>query len=186
MATTFDKFQRMLVARSKSNTEAIILMHEKGLYGNSVATLRQELDSLIRVNYLNGLTDDNEVLRLISDSVNGVEWKRANSKRITDRTMLNIVSEVWTWAAEVYEFGNAFTHLTNFHDYLENDPMSTLSAEKKNAVKSYLTYYHQFPQTSEVTFANVVPYIPQVATKISNNLRASIAALGTKVISISN
>ena len=164
---------------SKENTESILLLHSQQLYGTSISLLRQELDSLIRVCYLHTLTSNNEIDKLINDTINGVEWEK-NGKRINDRKMVNIASQYNHWALEVYDFGNWFTHLTNYHDYKNNDPVKGLDAATKQTIKHYLNSYHQFPLTMEITFENVIPYVPVVARKVSNNLQSYISNLSSR------
>ncbi|PMD99537.1 hypothetical protein BWI97_00865 [Siphonobacter sp. BAB-5405] len=172
-------FKRILMQRSNENTKSIRLLHEQELFGTCISLLRQELDSLIRVCYLHTLTNDLELNKLIEDTVNGVEWRK-NGERITDRKMVNIASQYNHWAPEVYNFGNCFTHLTNYHDYEQNDPLLTLDLELTQKIRNYLNSYHGFPLTSEVNFQNVIPYIPEVALKISNNLRLYIDHLNSR------
>lgn len=172
-------FTRILTQRSNENTASIKLLHEQGHFGTCISLLRQELDSLIRVCYLHRLTDNSEINSLIEDTLSGIEWKK-NDKRITDRKMVNIASQYNPWAPEVYDFGNCFTHLTNYHDYKNNDPLLTLELTSKLTIKHYLNSYHGFPITKEVTFQNVIPFIPQVAMKVSNNLQSYIVHLKSR------
>jgi hypothetical protein len=179
MTPKLNDFTRILTQRSNENTASIVLLHGQGYFGTCISLLRQELDSLIRVCYLHTLTDNAEIDRLIDDTIGGVEWEK-NGKRITDRKMVNIASQYNHWAPEVYDFGNCFTHLTNYHDYKQNDPLLTLDTTSNQTIKHYLNSYHGFPMTSDVTFQNVIPYIPQVAMKVSNNLQAYIAHLNSR------
>jgi hypothetical protein len=164
-------FIRLTRDRSRDNTAAIISLHSQQLFGQATAILRQELDSLIRVCYLLTITNPNERLRLIDDTLNGNKW-RINNKVITDREMVNTASRYNHWAPEVYDFGNSFTHLTNFHEFKNTDPLQQLSVAKKVTIKQYLKSYHLFSINKDVTFNNVIPYIPQVAQKVSNNLNS--------------
>lgn len=122
MTPRLNVFIRILKQRSNENTASILLLHGQGYFGTCVSLLRQELDSLIRVCYLHTLKDNAEIDRLINDTISGVEWEKMG-KRITDRKMVNIASQYNHWAPEVYDFGNCFTHLTNFHDYKKKRPI---------------------------------------------------------------
>jgi hypothetical protein len=179
MTPKLQDFIRILTERSSENTASILLLHGQRLYGTSISLLRQELDSLIRVCYLHTLTSPAEIDRLIDDTISGVEWEK-NGKRITDRKMVNIASQYNHWAPEVYEFGNCFTHLTNYHDYKTNDPVNNLDTATKQTIKGYLHSYHQFPATKDATFENVIPYIPEVARKVSNNMRSYLNNLSSR------
>ena len=169
MADTTLDFIRLTRERSHDNTTAIISLYAQKLYGQAVAILRQELDSLIRVCYLLTIKNSNERMRLINDTLNGKRW-RVNNKIVRDAEMVNVAARYNHWAPEVYEFGNSFTHLTNFHDFKKTDPLSKLDPGKKATIKQYLSTYHFFPNSDPITFENVISFIPQVAQKVSDNL----------------
>lgn len=63
----------------------------------------------------------------------------------------------------------------------KNDPLLTLDPKLKQTIKIYLNSYHGFPVKSDVTFQNVIPYIPQVARKVSNNLLKYITDLNSRL-----
>ena len=176
MTTNLGKFIEIVTKRSIENTSSIMILHNHENYGTCISLLRQELDSLIRVCYLNTLSDNLEITRLINNTINGIEWEK-NGKRIFERKMVNIASHFNSWATDVYDFGNSFTHLTNFHDYKNNDPLRNIDVAKKATIKQYLKSYHQFPESLEITFENIIPYIPKVAEKVSNNLNVYIGNL---------
>jgi hypothetical protein len=176
MNTSLSDFIRLTKERSKENTLAILTLHAKGLFGPTISLLRQELDSLIRVCYLLRINNLTDRYKLIQDTLSGLEWKIDNN-RITDRKMVNIASQYNHWAPEVYDFGNSFTHLTNFHDYKQNDPLKLMDDSKKQAIRKYLNSYHFFPSSQPVTFENVIHYLPQVATKVSDNLHSYLKDL---------
>jgi hypothetical protein len=157
MTPNLNNFVRIVTERSNENTASILTLHHQKNYGTCISLLRQELDSLIRVCYLNTLSDTNEIERLIKDTVNGIQWGK-DRKRITDRRMVNIASQYNHWAPEVYDFGNSFTYLTNFHDYRNNDPLKNLDTTQKQTIRHYLNSYHGFQAASEITFDNVIPY----------------------------
>lgn len=169
MVDRTSNFIRLTKDRSSDNLTAIISLHEQQLYGQALAILRQELDSLIRVCYLLTISDQVERLRLIEDTLNGQKW-RVNNKVLTDREMVTTATHYNHWAPEVYEFGNAFTHLTNFHDFRTTDPLQQLDNSKKALIIHYLNSYHQYPTNQELTFQSFIPYILRVAQKVSGNL----------------
>jgi len=111
----------------------------------------------------------NERIRLAGDTINGVKWV-VEGKPLTDRKMVDIATQYNHWAPEVYHFGNSFTHLTNYHDFKNVDPLLQLDGNRKATIKHYLHAYHFFPLNEDVTFNNVIPFIPKVAQKVSDNL----------------
>lgn len=176
MTNNLINFIRLTKDRSRDNTRSIQTLHAQGLYGQSISILRQELDSLIRVCYLLTISDLNERSRLINDTLDGKKWK-VNGQNVTDRKMVTVASQYNHWAPEVYDFGNSFTHLTNYHDFKTTDPLTQLSDEQKNTIRHYLNSYHSFGAIREVTLQNIIPYIPQVADKVSNNLNSYLGDL---------
>jgi hypothetical protein len=91
---------------------------------------------------------------------------------LTDRKMVDIARQYNHWAPEVYQFGNSFTHLTNYHDFKNTDPLLQLDANRKATIRHYLHTYHFFPNDGAITFERVVPFIPKVARKVSDNLNS--------------
>ncbi len=71
---------------------------------------------------------------LIAASVEGRTWTRKGGKgRVTDREMVEISDKLHGWDKSVYNFGCAFIHLSNFHDYQERDPLEMISANEISA-----------------------------------------------------
>lgn len=163
MQDSLNIFVRIVKERSLENISSIMPLFEQEHYGTCIPLLRQELDSLIRVCYLNKQSLS-ERKRLINDTILGVEWRK-NENRITDRKMVNIANQYNHWASDVYDFGNCFTHLTNFHDYKTEDPILSIQKEKKEIIKKYLSYYHGFSKDKEINTQNILPDIPKVVQK---------------------
>ena len=62
-----EKFSAQINARTLENTEAFEVLFDKQLYGVCIGLLRQELDTLMRLTYLNTLEDNNEKIIIITD-----------------------------------------------------------------------------------------------------------------------
>lgn len=169
MTDTTTKFIRLSKDRSLSNTAAIHSLFSQQLYGQAVSLLRQELDTLVRVCYLLTISNIQERHRLINLTLVGKKWKNGRTN-ITDREMVTVARQYNHWVPEVYDFGNKFTHLSDFHDYKSSDPLVTLDITQKRTIKHYLNSYHQFPDGLPITFENVISYLPKVADKVSRNL----------------
>lgn len=166
-----DVFVRQVRERSRENRAAVELLHAKGLHGNIVSILRQELDSLVRVIFLLSQVDRGYRAALIAASVNGQQWRRRDGTgRITDREMVDLSNGLFYWAKNVYQFGCAFIHLSSFHDYGSRDPMEQISASERANIASYLKHYHCAPVEPDVAFAEVITYLPSVFEKIARNL----------------
>lgn len=83
-------FSRQIKSRSEEHRRAVTALVNANANGQIVSVLRQELDSLVRVIYLLSLPLDRR-LDLISDSTEGIRWRKEGSKTaITDREMVEL------------------------------------------------------------------------------------------------
>ena len=182
MDDKLEVFVRQVRKRSRENEESLRLLHRENLYANVVSILRQELDSLVRVIFLLSQADRVYRKALIAASVDGRPWTRKGGKRrITDREMVELSVELSKdlsyWAKNVYEFGCAFIHLSSFHDYEKRDPMGSISATERATIASYLNKYHRVHLGPDVRFSEILPLLPGVFDKISNNLECDLKNL---------
>ena len=144
-------FCTLVRSRSEENKRAIgtLSMSDNVTIGPSFSILRQELDSMVRVIYLLSLDSIPERKRMINQTLNGEEWtvKTQNGKerKVTDREMVELVTRLHGWTLSVYKFGCSFIHLSNFHNYLCENPVNLLSAEKRKAIISHMKQYHSYP-----------------------------------------
>lgn len=169
------QFCRLIRARTKENREAVNLLLENRLYSVAFGILRQEIDSLIRVSYLNNISIGNSPARaraLVRDLVEGDRWQRTTVKgklvNVTDREMLIAYQRAVGWEKLVYEFGCQLIHLSRFHDYRDSDPIATMEEEDKLEIVGYLRQYHSFQEVS-LTFEALVEYLPKIINKICDN-----------------
>jgi len=175
---SLETFVRQVRERSRENATALKLLHREGLHGNVVSILRQELDSLIRVIFLLSQTDRAYRIVLTAASAEGRPWTKKDGKgRITDREMVDLSKDLFYWAKNVYEFGCAFIHLSNFHDYASRDPMDMVSEVERATIASYLNYYHLVHLRPDVKFSEILPYLPAVFEKIRSNLECYLKDL---------
>ena len=173
---TTHTFCRQVRARSAENRRAMAAV--RALPGQMVSILRQELDSLVRVVFLLSQSDRQYRARLINDSVAGKRWMRFNSRQpVTDREMVELTDILHGWTKSVYSFGCAFIHLSSFHDHQVRDPLDQISEEERNAILGHLRCYHGGPDGPSPRFADIVPLLPNVFTKIADNLECYLKDL---------
>jgi hypothetical protein len=91
--------------------------------------------------------------------------------------MVNLANKLQGWTESVYRFGCAFIHLSNFHDYQQRNLMELITEEEKNAIVNHLRYYHGGPLTSNSSFDDLIPYLPNVFDKIASNLECYVKEL---------
>ena len=170
-------FTRQVRSRSAENRRVMQVLEQIGAPGQMIAILRQELDSTVRVIYLIAQQEPRRT-ELIEASVNGTRWTKENSKSpVTDREMVELGNTLQGWCKSVYKFGCAFIHLSNLHDYNDRDPLDLVSSADRNEILEHCRFYHGGPIGNNVTFADLVPYLPKVFSKVSDNLDYYLEAL---------
>jgi hypothetical protein len=171
-------FCRQIRARSAEHREAMTLVHGRNLAGQVVSILRQELDSMVRAIFLLAQPDRTYRHQLIQASVDGEKWKANGSNRcITDREMVDLAQIFRDWTQSVYKFGCAFIRLSSLHDYRERDPIHAISEDERQSILGYLRYYHGGPSDDHPSFADLMPYLPNVFQKIADNLECYLTQL---------
>lgn len=177
--SNLDIFLRQVRNRSLEHQRAMELLAGAGLAGQMIAVLRQELDSMVRVIYLLKQGPERREL-LISDSVRNKKWTREGSRaKISDKDMVDIAQSLQGWTQSVYKFGCAFIHLSSLHDYNDRDPLLQLPDEERRDIIEHCRHYHGGPSIGVVRFGDLVPYLPRVLKKISENLECYLKALET-------
>lgn len=88
--------------------------------------------------------------------------------------MVDLTDTLHGWTKSVYAFGCAFIHLSNLHDYQVRDPLGQITETERKAILDHLRYYHGGPHGASPGFADVVPYLPMVFTKIADNLECYV------------
>lgn len=164
------QFNRLVRARSQENKSSFEVLMNSGNYSVAIGLLRQEIDTFVRVVYLNEVSEE-EAMRLISDLINGRQWRPKGKKRgrITDREMVNIAKEYYFWVEIAYNFGCKLIHLSNFHDYENIDPFFKIGRDDKNEIKSYLKSYHGY-NYEDLDLNGFLEYLPKVMEKIQGKV----------------
>jgi len=174
------------ILRKRSSEHAEAMSRLAGLSGMMVSVLRQELDSMVRVIFLLYKNDLTERERLIQQTLDGKVWTvltvNGKNKKVTDREMVELSNQLQGWTLSVYKFGCAFIHFSAFHDYSDNNPFETLSADEKMDILSHLRHYHGGPQTDNPSFSELASFFPSVFEKIAGNLECYINNLEDREI----
>jgi len=157
------RFGQIVRSRSLENNQAMTLLVEQRLLGNAISVLRQELDSMVRVIYLLSC-EANVRLSLVTDMLNGKKWN------VTDRKMVDYSDQYWGWTMFVYKFGCSFIHLSQYHEYLTENPFSQITEEDRTTIKSYLNQYHNFPDDHALNADTLEPYLLKIFEKIRDNM----------------
>ncbi len=181
MPERIDLFCNMLVNRSIENQHSLNALYSKELWGNCFSILRQELDSLLRVMFLLGISDLEQRNKFITQTLNGEKWSFINDKGkkvyITDKTMVDLADSLIGWAKNVYMFGCGFIHLSNFHNYAVINPFVRLPQSEKDSIIYYMRSYHNAILDNNSPIEDFLPYLPKIMDKISGNLNCYIQEL---------
>lgn len=133
---------------------------------------------MVRCIFLLSVTDRPYRERLIHDSVNGVAWRSKDGRRkVTDRDMVDLSSNLHGWAKSVYAFGCGFIHLSSFHDYSDRDPFDSITPEERRDIANHLNYYHGVPMDRDIGLRDIEWVLPAVFEKISDNLECYVKSL---------
>ncbi len=177
-------FCRMVRARSHEHDQVVALAAPRGLVGTLLSTIRQELDSMVRVIFLLTL-DAAERERLVKLAVSGKRWTVPNRSGklvpVTDADMVRLANNLEGWTASVYRFGCAFIHLSDYHDYGARDPLEALSDAERTDLLKHLRNYHGGPPSDHPKLADIVPLLPRVFAKVHDNLECYVKDLENRV-----
>jgi hypothetical protein len=147
-------------------------------YGTAIGLLRQEIDTFVRLVYLDAL-DDPEAWRLIEDLVKGKKWRRikgGHRQRITDREMVKLAQTRYFWVEKAYQFACKLIHLSDFHDYQSVDPFTTIPTSDKRTIMNFLRGYHGY-RDNDIDLPRFIELLPKVMVKIRGKVEEYCDAL---------
>jgi hypothetical protein len=166
-------YMHLVEKRSREHNQAFGMLYAQGLYGACAAIIRQEIDNLMRVDYLAfavPLTDREELCR---DVLSGVRWQKRTSKgKLTDIRDVELhtwATENHSWVSLAYKYSSNFIHLTNYWDYGVSDPLVTMPEDDQSEMASYLSTYHGFTG-NDLKMDDIFEHLPQVFEKIRSNV----------------
>jgi hypothetical protein len=155
--------------RSDEHRAAMAVAHAEGWRSVEACILRMELDSFVRAVYLNNKCDQARRAELLTRATTpGLKFN------VTDREMVDFAEGMTGWSRRVYDYGNAFVHLSSQHDYGASDPFQSLDVDERIAIVSYLQHYHAGAAAINSTFEEIADYIPKVFNKIADNLKLEL------------
>lgn len=136
---------------------------------------------MIRVIYLVNQKDLKLRNSLIQRTLQCEKWSFINNKGkkqyIQDKDMVDFANKLNGWTQNVYKFGCAFIHLSNYHDYQTEDPFQSLTDEDKDSIIAQMKHYHYANLNKSPAFEDLIPYLQSVMDKISSNYECEIKTL---------
>jgi len=91
--------------------------------------------------------------------------------------MVDLANNLNGWTQNVYKFGCAFIHLSNFHDYHSKDPFQSLENSDKDNIINQLHNYHGANLNRDSSLNDLIRFLPSVMEKISSNYECEIKTL---------
>jgi hypothetical protein len=159
---------------------------EENLLSTQMSTIREEVDSLLRVIYLLGVNDYNELADIIGNSFDqrmfGPTKADGEARRISDKTLIDAAAAQFDWLKTLYDFGCSFIHLTGLHSYQERDPFRMLSPSEREAIAGFVNRYYRATISANSQFTEVAHYLPQIFRKVAENLERLLGDLQKHVV----
>lgn len=91
--------------------------------------------------------------------------------------MVEVANRLNGWTQNVYKFGCAFIHLSNFHNYLVKDPCLSLKKEDKEEIIKHIKNYHMITLRNDFSLEDIFNVLPSIMDKIHKNLECEIETL---------
>ena len=147
-----------------------------GSYGIAIGLLRQEIDTFLRLVYLNAV-GKRRARQLIEQFAAGERWTALGSKKwITEREMVQVAVQRYFWVEIAYRFGCHLIHLSKLHDYKSVDPFSVIDVKEQRAIVQFLHDYHGYPD-ADIDFGRFSKLLPAVMNKISGKVAEYCCAI---------
>jgi len=164
---------RLVEKRSDEHNQAFNTLYAQGLYGVCAGIIRQEIDNLIRVDYLASVVPYADRDALCRDALSGKRWQKRTLKgKYTD--IRDVDFHTWakdnhSWVTMAYKYSSKFIHLTNYWDYSASDPIAQMPEDDRTEMASYLKFYHNY-KGDTLKLCDVFELLPQVFEKIRDNV----------------
>lgn len=153
---------RSVRVRSRENTTSLPKLVADGSYGIAIGLLRQEIDTFIRLVYLDA-KDGATALQLITQFAAGRRWK------ISERKMVETATRHYFWVGITYDFGCKLIHLSEFYDYESVDPFTIISSRDRVTIIRFLRSYHGYSDP-DIDLPRFLEVLPKIMAKIAEKV----------------
>ena len=165
------EFFKIVKARSDENEKAFALLMQGECYALVGATIRMELDSLIRLFDYKG-ADDSRKEQLLDEFFKGRSWSKLEWK------LVESMSSTIGWTEHIYKFCCAFVHLSPYHDWATNDNIPNLTRKRRRLIVQELRnqqndtwgYDTTLSIEEDFTFSDLILFAPHIFKKLRGNL----------------
>jgi hypothetical protein len=162
-----DQFLRAARFRSEQNRAALDLLLKAEIYGIAIGLLRQEIDTFVRLVYLESV-DERTAASLLTQFVDGKRWSRGG-RLIRDGEMIEIAKAPNEWVRIAYDFGCKLIHFSMLHECKSIDPFVRISSEDRQTIVGFLRSYHGY-RDADIDLRRFVRFLPKVMNKISGKI----------------
>ncbi|MBW3243537.1 hypothetical protein KUV57_12765 [Epibacterium sp. DP7N7-1] len=173
MGENLRAYMRLVEERSREHNKAFGILYPQGLFGTCAGIIRQEIDNLMRVDYLAFSIPLADREQLCREALLGVRWQKHTPKgKLTDIRDVDFHTRAknnHSWVSLVYQYSSKFIHLTNYWNYSASDPLATMPEDDRTEMAAYLTEYHGFTG-DDLKMDDLIEYLPQVFEKIRSNV----------------
>jgi hypothetical protein len=180
MISPKEEYIHIITHRLKENWKSFNILYKLKHYGNCISIMCQELDQIIRLLFLIKSRSHEKIL-LINLAINSQKWYLigGNNKKefITEDVLMKFTKSLSGWERSIYEFGFSFKSLTNNFNYLLKDPLLKMKKNEREKIFNYITEYHVKDLPIEFTLNDIIPVLPLIFEKLSENLRSYISQL---------
>lgn len=174
-------FLRAVRARSKENQSAFSDSLSSQHLGVAIGLLRQEIDSFVRLVYLDSVHSP-DAQKLLQEFADGERWTISSGKsRVTDRTMVDIAKANYFWVEIAYTFGCKLIHLSQLADYNTTDPFQQMPPDDLNEIVGYLRQYHGYSD-GDIDLPRFTVLLPNVMNKIAGKVEEYCEKLDQRVL----
>jgi hypothetical protein len=180
MISPKEEYIHLITHRLEENWKSFSILLKIKHYGNCISIMCQELDQIIRLLFLIK-SRSYERKQLINLAINSQKWYLLgeNNKKeyITDEILFKFTDSLKGWERSFYEFGFSFKHLSTNYNYLLKDPIINLKKIERERIYNYIKEYHVQDWPINYTLDDIIPVLPLIFEKLSQNLSLYLAQL---------
>jgi hypothetical protein len=140
----------------------------------------QELDQIMKLLFL---LSKNKIEKgqFMEASIENHKWfvlnKENKKEYITDEDIVKYSESLSGWDKSIYEFGLAFSHLTNSFNYGSKDPIKSMNDLYRNMLYDYVKEYHDENFPKDFCLDDLIPILPMILDSISLHLQSYMKEL---------
>jgi hypothetical protein len=178
---TENDFFEAIKQRSEEHQKAFDFAMKEKLYSQVGSIIRQELDSLIRLNYYRSLNfaKKQELLRNFFAGDKAFPSDKNLIAQFDPESLLYRLPFLG-WAEHIYKVGCAFVHLTQMHNWEQGEPELTFTDEERKDIVMNVNWWQKeymktdFALKSDFSFTDLVAVAPGIFNKLRTNLLGEI------------